>query len=154
VFYRQLSSTDKPASGVVSVVQVGGVDKNKYTGSIDWLPMTQDSWWISPSQVRTVKKTSTSAAITPSFTSSTIIFDTGDPGFVGLPTEDWNVLTAALGATEDSSGQWWFPCQSTMSLNFKGNVGSTYTINLGDTTRQSNGLCAALANDAGVQADW
>jgi hypothetical protein len=116
--------------------------------------MNLESMWQSPSQTRTVKISSTSAAITPAFGHPAITFDTGDPGLLGIPTDDWTLLVNAVGATQDSNSNWWFPCGSTMSLGLKGNQGRTYTFALGDVTNQQNGLCGALANDAGATTNW
>jgi hypothetical protein len=116
--------------------------------------MNQQSMWQSPSQIRTVKVSSTSTTITPAFNHPIITFDTGDPGLLGIPTDDWIIFTNALGATQDSNGAWWFPCGSTLSLMMNGNTGRTYVVPLADTTNQQNGKCAALGNDSGTTDNW
>jgi hypothetical protein len=116
--------------------------------------MNQKSMWQSPSQNRTVQVSPGSASIAPAFGHAVITFDTGDPGLMGLPTDDWTLLVDAVGAFEDN-GEWWFPCQSTMSLGLNGNQGRTYTFALADKTNIGvNGLCGALANDAGPTTNW
>jgi hypothetical protein len=151
----QLVPNDAPAAGVTSVAQPGAIDRNKFTGSIDWIPMNLVSMWQSPSQTRTVKVTTKSASIAPAFGHPVITFDTSDPGLLGLPTDDWTLLVDAVGAEQDSDGNWWFPCQSTMSLGLNGNQGRTYTFALaGTTTDPFSGLCNALANDAGPTTNW
>ena len=76
----QVDASDNPASGVSSVAQLGGVDKNKFTGAIDWVPMNAGSAWQSPSQTRTVRATTNGAPVSVTFVTPIIEFDTGDPG--------------------------------------------------------------------------
>lgn len=76
----QLTSKDSPASGVVSVAQIGGVDQNKYTGAIDWVPMSPSGFWISPSQVRTARATTGGPVISVTNNIPLVMFDTGTGG--------------------------------------------------------------------------
>jgi len=80
----------------------------------------------------------------------------GDPGLLGLPTEDWKTLIAAIGAKgPDSGGNYQFPCNSTMTWNFHGTQGRNYTFNLADiTSDDGSGFCQPLANDAGDTTNW
>lgn len=82
--------------------------------------------------------------------------DPGDPGLLGLPTDDWKTLVEAIGAEgPDSSGNYLFPCNSTMTWNFHGTQARNYTFNLADTSsNDGNGLCKPLANDAGDTTNW
>jgi hypothetical protein len=88
----KLNSFDQVASGVSPVVQIGGIDKNKYTGAIDWIPMTQDSWFIAPGVTHSFRASSTSPSTPIQFFQQRIIFDTGDPNLAGMPLNDWNTL--------------------------------------------------------------
>lgn len=80
MFLTQLTSKDSPASGVVSVAQIGGVDQNKYTGAIDWVPMTPSTGWVCPSQTRTAQATIGGPVIPVTNNTPTIFFDTGNGG--------------------------------------------------------------------------
>lgn len=74
-----MDESDDPAEGVTSVAQLGGVDKNKYTGEIDWVPMDAALQWQSPSQIRTVRATTNGSPVDVEFTTPILEFDTGDP---------------------------------------------------------------------------
>ena len=75
-----MNSSDDPASGLNSWAQFGGVDTDKYTGEIDWIPLTAKGQWQSPTQVRSVRSTTGGDPIPVSFSTDIIEFDTGDPG--------------------------------------------------------------------------
>jgi hypothetical protein len=151
----KIMSTDAPAAGLSSVAQIGGLDRNKYTGTMDWIPVDQEAQWISPIQTRTVQVSSTSPLLTLPFTYQKLLFDTGDPGALGIPTSDWNILVNGLGAKRDKAGTWWFPCGSTVNLNFKGSAGRNYPILISDQTQENVcGLCPTLANDGGNIPNW
>jgi hypothetical protein len=155
--FSKLNDFDDIAPGLTSVAQLGGVDKNKYTGEIDWIPMTQDSWWIAYDVARTISTSSGSAPVTVNFNERRVIFDTGDGGLAGIPTDDWNLLVESAGATQDSDGNWWFPCESTMSMNLNGSQGVIYTVPLGDTNNVNSDdstMCAATMNSMGQGPNW
>jgi hypothetical protein len=91
----------------------------------------------------------------PAFSHPVITFDTGDPGLLGLPTDDWNLLVAAVGGEQDEYGTWWFTCDSYMNLNLNGSTRRTYQVLLSDTTQENaSGLCPTLANDSGLTTNW
>jgi hypothetical protein len=153
----KLNDFDNIAPGLTSVAQLGGVDKNKYTGEIDWIPMTQDSWWIAYDVTRTISTSSGSAPVTVDFNERRVIFDTGDGGLAGIPTDDWNFLINAAGATYDDDGNWWFPCDSTMSMALNGSQGVIYTVPLGDinnVAEYDSSMCAATMNSMGQGPNW
>lgn len=153
----QLSSTDNAAPGLTSVAQIGGVDRNKYTGSIDWVPMTPYSMWQSPSQTRTVRRTSGGAVIPTYFQHQIITFDTGDPYALWLPTDDFNIIVGAVGGFKDGSQNWFFPCGSTLTLNMNGSQGRNYVVALADPTQPyvwNSAYCAAIPYDAGATDNW
>lgn len=140
--------------------------------------MTNDSMWISPGNTRWASAGEGTPVqdLTSQFTRTQLTFDTGtyvpnspeissehgssvqigDPGLLGLPTDDWLTLIEAIGARgPDSSGKYLFPCSSTMTWNFHGTQGKNYTFNLADTTSDDgNGFCKPLANDAGDTTNW
>jgi hypothetical protein len=108
--------------------------------------MTDDSWWITPSQIRTVKASANAPPTSPTFTHPTIIFDTGDSNAgPGVPTAH---------ATQDANGNWWVDCGAVLLLNMKGNLGRTYTMPLGISYIQQNGLCEMSPYDEGDQEHW
>jgi hypothetical protein len=139
---------------VGSVAQIGGVDKNKFVGSIDWTPMSQDSQWIAPNIARTIMVSDNNAPVAPGFAHTGVLFDTGDPTLMGVPTDDWNLLLGVVGATQDDNGAWLFPCQSRMTINMKGSQGRTYTFYLADRTQNNNGMCPTFLNDMGYADNW
>lgn len=150
-------ASDHIASGVTAQGQIGGIDANKFTGSIDWIPLTLVSAWQSSSSTKTVRTTTGGPAVPATFTTPVIEFDTGDPGLIALPTPDWNVLTNAVGAFQDASNNWWFPCNSTITINFHGSQNRDYPVALADPTQPNSsrpGFCAATGNDEGVSTNW
>lgn len=152
----QLTPSDDAAPGLTSVAQLGGVDRNKYTGSIDWIPLTAYTMWQSPSQVRTVRDPG-GRVVTADFTIPVITFDTGDPGALAPPHDDWQVLVGAVGGFTDSVN-WYFPCGCTLTLNFGGSQGADYVIELTDPNlpwQYEATFCQTIANDQGVGAtNW
>ncbi|EJD42585.1 acid protease [Auricularia subglabra TFB-10046 SS5] len=154
--FYQLAPNDQPADGVKSVTQVGGIDRNKFKGSMDWVPLTTSSQWQIPNAQRWVTDGSGNTVDgTPQFTHTTMALDTGDPGLLGLPTNDWNTLVQLAGAKSDSGNGWRFPCSSTMTWNFHGTETRNYTFALADIgTDDGSGFCNALANDAGDTTNW
>ncbi|KAF8312133.1 acid protease [Clavulina sp. PMI_390] len=154
IAFYQLNSTDQPASGVTSKVDVGGLDRNKYLGTMDWIPVTQDSMWNNPSSQRFVKGSGNWVNATAQFTHTSIVFDTGDPGILGIPTNDWDTLLTLVGA-ETVNGATLFPCSSEITFNFRGTQFRNYTYSLVDTTTNNgNGFCTPTANDAGSTTNW
>ncbi|KAF8310515.1 acid protease [Clavulina sp. PMI_390] len=154
IAFYQLNYTDKPASGVTSKIDVGGLDRNKYTGAMDWIPITQDSMWTNPSAQRFVKGAGKFKNATAKFSHTSIVFDTGDPGKLGIPTDDWSTLLTLVGA-ETVNGATLFPCASEITFNFRGTEFRNYTYSLVDiTTDNGNGFCTPIANDAGSTVNW
>lgn len=74
-------------------------------------------------------------------------------GLLSFPDPDFQDLAAALGAIEViSTGQWFFPCESTVTLDMNGSQGREYVIPLADPTQPFSGqagFCAATINDSG-----
>lgn len=92
---------------------------------------------------------------TAQFTHTTLALDTGDPGLLGLPTNDWQTLVQLAGAKSDGSGGWRFPCAASMTWNFHGTTNRNYTFALADAgSDDGSGFCNALANDAGDTTNW
>lgn len=79
ISFYQLAPDDNVPSGVQSQVAIGGVDRNKYTGCMDWIPLTNDSMWISPHNERYVSAGSGAPTIdaTALFARTQLTFDTG-----------------------------------------------------------------------------
>lgn len=171
----QVAPEDNAASGVSSVAQLGGVDTNKYTGEIDWVPMDASWRWQSPSQVRTIRATTDGPEVPFTWSGDSILFDTGHPrkcchaseppmrnglsccpaDFFSPPPDDWAQLTIALQAIQDfenDGGAWFFPCDSTLTLMMHGSQSREYVIPLADPTQpysQVEGYCLATGNDEG-----
>ncbi|KAF8314074.1 acid protease [Clavulina sp. PMI_390] len=159
IAFYLLASTDDVPANTQSEVAIGALDASKYTGSMDWIPLTStDSMWISPGNTRYASAGlgQPSMDLTSQFNHTKLTFDTGDPGLLGLPTNDWKTLVAAIGGQgPDSSGDYLFPCNSTMTFNFNGSEGRNYTFNLADITKDNgSGFCSPLANDAGDTTNW
>ncbi|KZW03614.1 acid protease [Exidia glandulosa HHB12029] len=150
--FYQLAPNDKPADGVQSVAQIGGIDANKFKGSMDWVPLTSESQWQIPNAQRFISDGSGNTVDgTSQFTHTTMALDTGDPGLLGLPSNDWQTLLNLAGARDDGK----FPCSSTMTWNFHGTTNRNYTFALADTgSDDGSGFCNALANDAGDTTNW
>ncbi|KZV89990.1 acid protease [Exidia glandulosa HHB12029] len=156
--FYQLAPTDAPASGVTSRVALGGVDRNKFTGNMDWIPLTSSSMWQVPWGRRFVTRASGTIDATLQFNHEILTFDTGDPGLLGVPSDDWITLTTLTGAIQDSNSNWLFPCAASLTWNFNGSTNRNYTVVLSDqnTAQTINGtrFCAALANDSGDVQNW
>jgi hypothetical protein len=149
-------SQDQTSGG--GVVQVGGIDRNKYTGAVDWILMDNDSKWRSLKQQRTVKSSSTATPFnaTGYFPIDSFVFDTGYSGGLWVPHEDFTMLLEVAGAKQDGQGNWEFPCESVMTFNFLGSQGVTYTIPLANTNFPGtfSGYCYANAQDGQDSPDW
>lgn len=138
------------------------------------MPVTQDSMWNVPSAQRFVKGAGATINATAKFTHTSIVFDTGrssaspraafqksnigifsgDPGILGIPTNDWNTLSNLIGA-QTVNGATLFPCSSAITFNFRGTQFRNYTYALVNTnTNNGNGLCTPTANDAGDTTNW
>lgn len=156
--FYQLAPDDQPASGVSSKVAVGGVDRNKFTGSMDWIPLTADSMWQVPWSRRFVSSAAGTVDATLQFNHEIMTFDTGDPGLLGIPSDDWLTLTALIGAFQDSGGNWLFPCAARLVWNFNGSTNRNYTVVLSDQSTSVNvngtNFCVPLANDSGNVQNW
>ncbi|KZT51842.1 acid protease [Calocera cornea HHB12733] len=156
--FYQLDGTEDVPPGVVSQGAIGGLDANKFTGEVDWIPMGPQEMWTNPTSKRWVQASPSSDTIdaTEQFTHPAITFDTGDPGLLGLPHNDWLTLMSLLGAQgPDSNGNFIIPCDSTMTWNFFGTQMRNYTFNLADTTSDNgSGFCNPSANDAGDTTNW
>ncbi|KZO95678.1 acid protease [Calocera viscosa TUFC12733] len=158
IAFYQLDGTEGVPAGVVSQGAIGGLDANKFTGEVDWIPMGPQEMWTNPSSTRIVQASPSSPLIdaTEQFTHPAITFDTGDPGLLGLPHNDWLTLMSLLGAQgPDTSGNYLIPCNSSMTWNFAGTQLRNYTFNLADTsTNNGLGFCKPAANDAGNTTNW
>ncbi|EJU04501.1 acid protease [Dacryopinax primogenitus] len=158
IAFYQLDGSESVPSGVVSQASIGGLDANKFTGQVDWIPMGPQFMWTNPTSTRWVQA-SPSATVqdaTEEFNHPAITFDTGDPGLLGLPHDDWVTLMSLLGAEgPDSNGNYLIPWESTMTWNFYGSQMRNYTFNLADTTTDNgSGFCNPSANDAGDTTNW
>ncbi|KAF9514995.1 hypothetical protein BS47DRAFT_1342384 [Hydnum rufescens UP504] len=155
--FYQLAPDDVVPSGVQSSVAIGGVDRNKYIGTMDWFPLTDDSMWIIPNGLRYVTPGNNAPIVdaTKKFTHTSLTLDTGDPELLGLPTNDWKTLVNLVGAQgPDSNGNYLFPCDATMTLNFRGTQNRDYTFTLVDPTTAKGNYCSPAANDAGNTKNW
>ncbi|EJT96505.1 acid protease, partial [Dacryopinax primogenitus] len=83
----QLDGSEGAPSGVTSEGSIGGLDANKFTGSIDWIQMNPQGQWQSPASQRIVKTSSSSSGVdaTNLFNHPVLAFDTGDNQLLGLP---------------------------------------------------------------------
>ncbi|KZO95676.1 acid protease [Calocera viscosa TUFC12733] len=157
VAFYQLDGTENVPAGVTSQASIGGLDANKFTGDVDWIPMDPQGMWVNPQSTRWVQLSSTSAwgDVTAHFTHPAIIFDTGDPGLLGVPHGDWLTLMSLLGAIgPDSNTNYRIPCESAMAFNFQGTQNRAYAFYLADMTTNTGGFCSPLANDSGNDTNW
>ncbi|EJU04521.1 acid protease [Dacryopinax primogenitus] len=158
IAFYQLDGTEGVPQGVISQGTLGGLDANKFTGAVDWIPIGAQSMWTNPASTRFVQASSSSSVInaTAQFSHPAITFDTGDPNLLGLPHDDWLVLMNLLGAQgPDSAGNYLIPCGSQMTWNFAGTEGRNYTFSLiQDGTNDGTGFCQPAANDAGDTTNW
>jgi hypothetical protein len=142
---------------VSPVVQIGGIDKNKYTGAIDWIQVTQDSDFIVAGVTHSFRVDSTSPSTPIQFFQQRALFDTGNPNLAQIPLNDWNHLADSVGAQfDDDSGSWWFPCESTLDIDLHGSEDVVYTLHLADPNNvdSSTGLCAATVFPVESQTYW
>ncbi|EJU04520.1 acid protease [Dacryopinax primogenitus] len=158
IAFYQLDGSEGVPPGVSSEGSIGGLDANKFTGEVDWNQMNPQGQWESPACQRIVQASSFSSAIdaTDLFNHPILLFDTGDPGLLTLPHDDWLILMSLLGAQgPDSNGNYLIPCESTMTWNFYGSQNRDYTFDLADTSSNNgNGFCNPLANDGGSIPTW
>ncbi|MGH0160380.1 UNVERIFIED_CONTAM: hypothetical protein FKN15_039304 [Acipenser sinensis] len=83
-----------------SVVTFGGIDPSYYTGQINWVPVTSQTYWeITMDQVTVNGQTVACSG------GCRGIIDTGTSLVVG-PTNDINNIQAWVGATTNQNGQW------------------------------------------------
>ncbi|KAH7073425.1 acid protease [Auriculariales sp. MPI-PUGE-AT-0066] len=156
VSYYQLAHNDEHPVAIKSVAQIGGIDRRKFKGSMDWTFVNSDSMWKIPHSKRYIKTAKGKTIdLTESFTHPVLTLDTGSPGLVGLPTSDWNILVKQAGAKQDDQGNWRFPCKATMTWNFHGSQGRDYTFPLGKAgTDDGTGFCDAGPDDSGPTTNW
>ncbi|EJD37929.1 acid protease [Auricularia subglabra TFB-10046 SS5] len=160
VSFYELAETDEPADGVLSMAGLGGVDRNKYTGAMDWIPVTQgDSWWIVGNFQRFVSGSAVSSEsgtydATHRFTHKQMLFDTGADGLLYVPSDDYQTLLAVLGAQDNFPEPYRIPCGATMTWSFGGTQDRNYTIELAAVETNSNGVCFPLFYDGGNIGNW
>ena len=81
-------------------------------------------------------------------------------GTIAPPNADWENLVIALNAIQDESegGNWYFPCESSITIMFHGSQSREYVIALADPTQpydKVDGYCLTVANDEGQgQTVW
>lgn len=119
--------------------------------------MTLTTAWQTPSQVRSVRTTAGGSVIPTTWTYDVIEFDTGDGGMLACPPDDWVVLTTAVGAIEDDSGKWWFPCESTITLMMHGSQSREYVVPLAFPDQPYSAdpsYCLTTTNNEGGSDVW
>lgn len=85
---------------------------------------------------------------------------TGIPqGLLSIPDDDFYTLSNGLDAINDpDSGNWYWPCESTLMIDMNGSQGRVYTIQLADPTQpysETEGYCASRIDGPGIGAnDW
>lgn len=141
------------------MVGVGGVDRNKYTGSMDWVPVTQgDSWWIVSNFQRFVTGAAGSTGAgtydaTQRFTHKQMLTSPtaikGADGLLYVPSDDYQTLLVTLGAQSNFPEPSRIPCGATMTWSFGGTQNRNYTIGLAATETNANGFCFPQFYDGG-----
>uniref|UniRef100_A0AAY4EHB2 Peptidase A1 domain-containing protein n=1 Tax=Denticeps clupeoides TaxID=299321 RepID=A0AAY4EHB2_9TELE len=105
-------SKSNSTSGQEGEVLFGGVDENLYTGTINWLPVTQQSYW--QIQMDNVKVQG-AVSFCQREQGCQAIVDTGTSLIAG-PTRDILLLHQFIGATPTSIGEYLVDCSRVSSL--------------------------------------
>ncbi|XP_014648359.1 PREDICTED: pepsin-3-like isoform X2 [Ceratotherium simum simum] len=106
LFSVYLSSDDESGS----VVIFGGIDSSYYTGSLHWVPVTEEGYW----QITVDSITINGETIACSGSCQAIV-DTGTSLLAG-PTSAIDNIQSYIGASEDSSGEEVISCSAIYSL--------------------------------------
>ncbi|GAA6002934.1 hypothetical protein JCM10207_001904 [Rhodosporidiobolus poonsookiae] len=104
---------------------IGCIDSSKYTGSLNYVPVSSQSYWSIPSDGINIDGTVVSG------TSMTAAIDTGTT-LIYVPTSVAKALYAKLGGTSAGNGEYHVPCVSTFSSIGLSFGGQTYNIPLSD----------------------
>jgi hypothetical protein len=78
-------------------------------------------------------------------------------GYFTIPNLDWNTLVLDLSPQVDSSGNYYWPCESTVTINMGGTQNRNYDIQLADPTQPYSGnsaYCASSIDNGGDNANW
>lgn len=89
-------------------ITFGGTDTTKYTGSINWLPVTSAYYW-------SVLYNSVRIGTTTITTGTRAIMDSGSSLIFG-PTSAVNTINSIIGATSYGNGLWTVNCASISSM--------------------------------------
>jgi len=111
----------------------GGYDSEKFTGDLNWVPLTQASYWevaLEGMSVEGKSLTKTKSAIIDSGTS-----------LIAGPSKEVANFAKAVGATRTPVGQYIVECNATLpNLDIELN-GQTYTLKGKDYVIESQGTC-------------
>ncbi|XP_060117795.1 pepsin A-like [Heteronotia binoei] len=106
LFSVYLSSDDQSGS----FVMFGGIDSSYYSGSLNWIPLSSESYW----QITVDSITMNGQAIACSGGCQAIV-DTGTSMLAG-PANGINNLQYYIGASQSSNGEYMVSCNSISSL--------------------------------------
>lgn len=70
-------------------------------------------------------------------------------GVASIPDVDFDPLAAALDAIQDSDGNWWWPCEATITFMPKGTQNREYTFNIADPTVPFDGQAGYCGSRVG-----
>jgi len=111
----------------------GGYDKEKFTGDLNWVPLSQATYWevnLEGMSVEGKSVTKTKSAIIDSGTS-----------LIAGPTREVADIAKALGATRTPVGQYIIDCNATLPNLDIELGGQTYTLKGKDYIIESQGTC-------------
>ncbi|XP_006026084.1 pepsin A-like [Alligator sinensis] len=106
LFSVYLSSNDEEGS----FVMFGGIDQSYYSGSLNWIPLSAETYW----QI-TVDSITMGGQAVACTSGCQAIIDTGTSLLAGPPSAISNIQSA-IGATQDSNGQYIISCSAADSL--------------------------------------
>ncbi|KYO41671.1 pepsin A precursor isoform B [Alligator mississippiensis] len=106
LFSVYLSSNDEEGS----FVMFGGIDQSYYSGSLNWIPLSAETYW----QI-TVDSITMGGQAVACTSGCQAIIDTGTSLLAGPPSAISNIQST-IGATQDSNGQYVISCSAIDSL--------------------------------------
>jgi len=96
------------SSGDAGELEIGGIDKSHYSGSITYVPLSSDTYWETKLDGITVGNT-------PSTTVTKVVFDTGTSLLAG-PVSEVAAIAKAVGATPLIAGEYTVDCSKISSM--------------------------------------
>lgn len=132
-----------------SELYLGGVNKQKMKGNMEWHPVVSESYWVVSGKANVNGKSASNQF--------NAVVDTGTTVVVAPPSEAANFWSQVPGSESTGNGYYTFPCNTvpTVSFNFGGSDWkmSTENLNLGQTHAGSNQCVGSVVGmDVGVDA--